>query len=455
MIDRTKPVITAESITYTDITYQNAKVSLDFSDAIPTYDMTLLVYAYPAGTEDPEFGTTSHEAFCKKTITEGTTFAAVELGDFTPGTAYDVYFVVKDAYNNESDPVMKTLTTAKEPLDNNRTFNIQGNPAFGEVLSINDEFVEPTDGGTITYTWSRTKDGETEEIGNGKTYRVVKEDIGATITLRVSAKEGYSDAVKTTETVTKAAGPQAPTLAEQDDEADTFTFESMSGTIYSYKINGDEWKDITAAGTTTVISVGNTAIEKGKLAVCIKKTETHFQGDELTNETPFTAYLEGKVTINKMTGVTSGDTLTAQVTGQQSGAKLHYEWTANGTKVGTDKSSYTVSDNDAGKIIAVKVTADGYVKSLASGKTSAVVKKQSSVTWKPGWQQVNNQWYYGNSNGKIATGWVNVGSKWYLMSESGAMLTGWQTVNGTRYYLSSSTSDGSMKTGWQNIGGQW
>ncbi|NCB92930.1 MAG: N-acetylmuramoyl-L-alanine amidase family protein [Clostridia bacterium] len=229
----------------------------------------------------------------------------------------------------------------------------------------------------------------------------------------------------------------------------------MSGTIYSYKINGDEWKDITAAGTTTVISVGNTAIEKGKLAVCIKKTETHFQGDELTNETPFTAYLEGKVTINKMTGVTSGDTLTAQVTGQQSGAKLHYEWTANGTKVGTDKSSYTVSDNDAGKIIAVKVTADGYVKSLASGKTSAVVKKQSSVTWKPGWQQVNNQWYYGNSNGKIATGWVNVGSKWYLMSESGAMLTGWQTVNGTRYYLSSSTSDGSMKTGWQNIGGQW
>ncbi|NCB94168.1 MAG: hypothetical protein EOM40_16655 [Clostridia bacterium] len=227
MIDRTKPVITAESITYTDITYQNAKVSLDFSDAIPTYDMTLLVYAYPAGTEDPEFGTTSHEAFCKKTITEGTTFAAVELGDFTPGTAYDVYFVVKDAYNNESDPVMKTLTTAKEPLDNNRTFNIQGNPAFGEVLSINDEFVEPTDGGTITYTWSRTKDGETEEIGNGKTYRVVKEDIGATITLRVSAKEGYSDAVKTTETVTKAAGPQAPTLAEQDDEADTFTFESI------------------------------------------------------------------------------------------------------------------------------------------------------------------------------------------------------------------------------------
>ncbi|ARC32844.1 MULTISPECIES: N-acetylmuramoyl-L-alanine amidase [Bacillus] len=73
-------------------------------------------------------------------------------------------------------------------------------------------------------------------------------------------------------------------------------------------------------------------------------------------------------------------------------------------------------------------------------------------TTKEGWVFKNNNWYYTNSDGKMATGWKNVGGAWYYLNSSGAMVTGWQSIGGAWYYLNSS---GAMVTGWQSIGGAW
>ena len=41
---------------------------------------------------------------------------------------------------------------------------------------------------------------------------------------------------------------------------------------------------------------------------------------------------------------------------------------------------------------------------------------------KTGWQNVNEAWYYLDSNGKMKTGWFkNSDGKWYYLYDSGAM----------------------------------
>ncbi len=76
--------------------------------------------------------------------------------------------------------------------------------------------------------------------------------------------------------------------------------------------------------------------------------------------------------------------------------------------------------------------------------------KDNKVT--TGWQQIDNKWYYMDSDGAMTTGWQQIGGKWYYMSSDGVMTTGWQKVGGKWYYMS---SGGVMTTGWQQIGGKW
>ena len=61
--------------------------------------------------------------------------------------------------------------------------------------------------------------------------------------------------------------------------------------------------------------------------------------------------------------------------------------------------------------------------------------KSSDGTKKIGWLQVNNKWYYLDSDGYMVTGWNFVGGKWYYLNSSGNMATGWKLLGATWYYL--------------------
>lgn len=72
---------------------------------------------------------------------------------------------------------------------------------------------------------------------------------------------------------------------------------------------------------------------------------------------------------------------------------------------------------------------------------------------KPGWNQIDGLWYYGDAKGKPRTGWVAVKNAWYyLVPKDGHMATGWIDVNGHTYYLGAS---GAMATGWTKLGKNW
>ena len=78
--------------------------------------------------------------------------------------------------------------------------------------------------------------------------------------------------------------------------------------------------------------------------------------------------LTGKVIISDTTPIT-GDTVTANVSGTQSGAQLSYQWKADGVAIqGATKTSYTLTDNEVGKALTCDVadTSDNFDNSITS-----------------------------------------------------------------------------------------
>lgn len=72
-----------------------------------------------------------------------------------------------------------------------------------------------------------------------------------------------------------------------------------------------------------------------------------------------------------------------------------------------------------------------------------------------GWIYIDKNWYYTNSSGVMQTGWIQpvAGEAWYYLYENGAMATGWILDGETTYYLN--PYSGAMLTGWQSIDGVW
>ncbi|MDK0558639.1 M14 family zinc carboxypeptidase [Clostridium perfringens] len=76
----------------------------------------------------------------------------------------------------------------------------------------------------------------------------------------------------------------------------------------------------------------------------------------------------------------------------------------------------------------------------------------SNGNMKTGWEEINGYWYYFNNDGIMQTSWQEIGGKWYYFRPDGNMRVGWEQINGYWYYFG---SDGSMQTGWQEVGGIW
>lgn len=106
------------------------------------------------------------------------------------------------------------------------------------------------------------------------------------------------------------------------------------------------------------------------------------------------------------------------------------------------------------KLLAIALTAMA-ISTISPIGASAAWKQDSNGWWNTegtsysiGWRNIDNTWYYFNSNGYMKTGWVNDGGKWYFMQPSGSMQTGWLFDNGTWYYLNTS---GAMQTGFVQV----
>lgn len=87
---------------------------------------------------------------------------------------------------------------------------------------------------------------------------------------------------------------------------------------------------------------------------------------------------------------------------------------------------------------------------------NAISEFDANGVWKgyakAGWKQLDGDWYYLSSGGRINIGWKLLGSTWYYMDESGIMVTGWQEIDGADYFFH---AGGGMAKGWVQDGSIW
>ena len=119
------------------------------------------------------------------------------------------------------------------------TVNINGAPKFDETLTAN--VTDTNNTGTLTYQWYR--EGKTDPIGTGETYKLVQEDIGKKITCRVSSSTETGMIEATVGPVEKADGPAAPVI-ELDFRSINIIKVKPLGNAYEYRIDNGEWQDL-------------------------------------------------------------------------------------------------------------------------------------------------------------------------------------------------------------------
>ena len=106
----------------------------------------------------------------------------VEFTGLTPNTEYKFYARVAaiGGYNASEPSKPLTVKTAKAPVEGEVA--IEGDAVYGATLTASVTGIG-SNPGELTYSW--IKDGA--EVGSGSEYVIVKEDIGATLTVSVTA----------------------------------------------------------------------------------------------------------------------------------------------------------------------------------------------------------------------------------------------------------------------------
>ena len=130
-------------------------------------------------------------------------------------------------------------------------------------------------------------------------------------------------------------------------------------------------------------------------------------------------------------------------------------YTASFETEGFEAQTITVKTPPTGKADNKDET-DG--KSGDKNNTDGKTDNKGENNVKNDWKQVEDVWYFFDSDGNKATGWKEIGGKWYFFNSNGAMATGWIKTDGKWYYL---CQDGSMDYSeyregyWLNADGSW
>ena len=311
-----------------------------------------------------------------KNIGAEKTFTATSVA--LNGTGADYYSLAANAVSG-SLQVTKLLLVVKGGIVADKVWDGKADAPVTEItfhnLPTGDTLLFGTDYTVVGAKYLKTEDtGEQPDSDAGYNKYV---GFGAIVPQKTEAMNNFElnetlfSHLSVTGNILKLKNVPAPTFSAMDDTTDTFTFTPVTGftdvTAYEYSMDGGAtWKDVSA----NPISVGNVA---GTIKLRIKETTNYEAGAIYKHNEAFTASLEGNVYINE-SNVVYGDTITATVTGQQSGAVLSYKWLAGTSELQSGTSNtLKIPGVAVDKKIAVEVTASGYTGSLT---TSTVVEIQ-------------------------------------------------------------------------------
>ena len=317
-------------------------------------------------------------------------------------TAYDqtasFKIVVKEA----------AVTAAKANSPATGAPTISGTAQVGETLTGDTSPIADEDGltnATFEYQWIRSDGGTDTDItgATASTYALADTDQGKTIKVKVS----FTDDANNQETLTSAAtepvsaaannpATGVPTISGTVQVGEALTADTsgiddadgLTNVSYSYQWLADD-SDI-AGETASTYTLSDDDVGKG---IKVKATFTDNAGNEESLTSEATAEVEARPN-SPATGaptisgtVRAGETLTADTSGITDADGLtnvsySYQWLAEDADIaGETASTYTLSDDDVGKAISVRVTFTDNVdnqESLTSEATAEVEARPNS-----------------------------------------------------------------------------
>ena len=359
---------------------------------------------------------------------ENATAATYTLVTADEGTTIKVRVGFTDDANNE-ETLTSAPTEAVEAKPNSPATGaptISGTAQLGETLTADVSGITDADGLTdvsYIYQWI-ANDGTTDtDISGqtGSTYTLVSADGGKTIKVRV----GFTDDANNSETLTSEATATVPTTDEW--WADMLVVDYGTGAIGAasadlFSNSGGnaglqaKWlwyyspeRKLRLAFTDNVPSISDLTLLVGDVALALQGGDATFSWEDVDADWEDGQTLTARIVRDWTSAVVAlnspatglptiigtaqaGETLTADVSGVNdedglTSVSYSYQWVANDETTDTDiqdamDSTYTLTDDDAGKTITVRVSftddADNE-ETLTSAATEVV--QQASNAW--------------------------------------------------------------------------
>ena len=253
---------------------------------------------------------------------------------------------------------------------------ISGTLKFGQTLTA--DVTNTNNTGTLSYQWIR---GAVDiAAATAQTYELVEADIGELISVRVTSDVENVGSISSPQTtaIEKADSDPVtgvtPVLSSKNDVSITVT--AVTGYEYvitanDVAINPLDWQDSNVfAGLTP-----NTPYD---IYQRVKETATH-------NASATSAKLDESTDPSVLSGTAEitgsavyGETLTAALTGGNNTGTLSYQWVRGVSDIAlATNSAYTLTVDDIGEQISVKITSSVETGTVTSAQTAAVTKAVS------------------------------------------------------------------------------
>ena len=313
-------------------------------------------------------------------------------------------------------------TTAVQPRPNSPATGaptISGTAQVDETLTADISGIADADGLTsvsYSYQWiANDASADTDISGQtGSTYTLVSADVGKTIKVRVGFTDDANNSETLTSEATTAVQPRpnspatgAPTISGTAQVGETFTADvsgitdddGLTNVSYSYQwIANDASADTDISGQTGSTYILVSADVGKTIKVRVGFTDDANNSETLTSEAteavttnPNNSPATGAPTISGTAQV--DETLTADVSGITDADGLTnvsytYQWIANDGTTDTDirgatSSTYTLSDDDVGKTIKLRVsfTDDANNSETLTSDATATVTVTTADEW--------------------------------------------------------------------------
>jgi hypothetical protein len=299
----------------------------------------------------------------------------------TPNTSYNFEARRAETATHSASPASSATAISTEKAALSGTVTISSNTVFGETLTAvttgltSTPVVAP---GTLTYQWKRNNVPIDVSV---LSYTLAQADIGATITVTVTAATCNGEITSdVTDVVTKAmqTAPSAPTLSSHT--ATSITLNTITGC--EYRRDGGAWVSNTTFSGLTPNTSYNFEARRAETA-----THSASPASSATAISTEKATLSGTVTISGNTFF--GEILTANTSNLTSTpvvslGTLTYQWKRNGTtNIGSNSANYTLVQADINSTITVTVTAANCNGEATSAATAVITKAPQTAPAAP------------------------------------------------------------------------